>query len=203
MSPKSDAVEQSGLAIGSDGVARCPWPGTDPLYLHYHDEEWGRPVHGERALFERLTLEAFQSGLSWLTVLRKREAFRQAFADYDPLTVSRFTIEDRQRLLADASIIRNRAKIDAVIRNAAAVLRVREGINGGLDTLIWSFAPRESGPAPRGIADVPTTTEQSRALAAELKRRGFSFVGPTTAYAMMQACGLVNDHLRGCHARNG
>lgn len=202
MSPKAETLPPGGLAIDEVGAARCPWPGSDPLYVRYHDDEWGREVHGERALFERLTLEAFQSGLSWITVLRKRDAFRAAFADYDPLTVSRYTVQDKQRLLGDAGIIRNRAKIDAAVRNAACVLKVRESVNGGLDTLIWSFAPRVPAPAPRTIADVPAVTPESTALAKELKRRGFSFVGPTTAYAMMQACGLVDDHLVGCLARD-
>ncbi|MFV0457957.1 MAG: DNA-3-methyladenine glycosylase I [Actinomycetales bacterium] len=189
------------VVLGADGLARCPWPTEDPLYLAYHDDEWAVPVRGERALFERLTLEAFQSGLSWITVLRKRDAFRAAFADFNPQTVARFSLDDRARLMKDASIIRNRAKIDATIRNASAVLRVREGVNGGLDGLIWSFAPIPAPPAPVSLADVPSSTPESTALAKELKRRGFSFVGPTTAYAMMQACGLVNDHLLGCHAR--
>lgn len=191
----------SDLQLGADGATRCPWPGTDPLYLDYHDNEWGRPVHGEKALFERITLEAFQSGLAWITVLRKREAFREVFEDFDPQRVARFTRDERQRLLTDARIIRNRAKIDATVRNAAAVLRVREGVNGGLDGLIWSFAPSADRPAPASLAEVPATSPESVALAKDLKRRGFSFVGPTTAYAMMQACGLVDDHLEGCLAR--
>ncbi len=191
----------AGLVPTDDGRARCRWPGQDPLYVRYHDEEWGVPVRGERALFERITLEAFQSGLSWITVLRKRAAFREAFAGFDPVPVSRFTLDDRAELLANAAIIRNRAKIDATIRNASAVLRVREGVNGGLDGLIWSFAPDKPRPAPKTVADIPSVSPESVALAKELKRRGFSFVGPTTAYASMQACGLVDDHLSGCLAR--
>ncbi len=189
------------LVVDGDGVARCPWPGDDPLYRAYHDEEWGVAVRGERPLFERLTLEAFQSGLSWITVLRKRENFRRAFAGFDPHLVARFGPDDRTRLLSDAGLIRNRAKIDATVRNAAAVLRLRESINGGLDALIWSFAPDSAAPAPLRVTDIPAKTAQSAALAKELKRRGFSFVGPTTAYAAMQACGLVDDHLAGCVAR--
>lgn len=189
------------LAIDEQGRHRCPWPGTDPLYLAYHDDEWGEPVHGERALFERITLEAFQSGLAWITILRKRDSLRAAFADFDAQKVARFTPDDRAALLTNPGIIRNRAKVDATIRNAAAVLKVREGLNGGLDSLIWSFAPRARRAAPESLADVPSTSPESVALATELKRRGFSFVGPTTAYATMQACGLVDDHLRGCLAR--
>lgn len=188
------------LAFGEDGRARCRWGARPPEYLAYHDGEWGRPVHGERALFERLTLEAFQSGLSWLTILRKREAFRRAFADFDPEIVAGFTEADRGRLLADATIVRNRAKVDAAIANAAAVLRMRESAAGGLDALVWSFAP-EPGPAPAALAQIPAATAESRALARELKRHGVVFVGPTTAYATMQACGLVNDHLADCWAR--
>lgn len=192
---------ERGLVTGPDGLPRCPWPGSDPLYLEYHDREWGLPVHGERALFERITLEAFQSGLAWITVLRKREAFRAAFAGFDPVAVSRFTPQDRARLMNDAGIIRNRNKIDATIRNAAAVLKVREGINGGLDALLWSFVPLKPRSAPTTLDEVGTTSPESLALAKDLKRRGFSFVGPTTAYATMQACGLVDDHLSGCLAR--
>ena len=188
------------LVVGEDGLARCAWGASTPDYLGYHDGEWGRPVHGEHALFERITLEAFQSGLSWITILRKREGFRQAFARFDPEVVARFDDDDRARLMADAGIVRNRAKVDAAITNARAVLELREG--RGLDALLWSFAPDPATrPAPRTLADVPAVTDASTALAKELKRRGFAFVGPTTAYAGMQACGLVDDHLAGCHAR--
>ncbi len=158
-------------------------------------------VHGESALFERLTLEAFQSGLSWLTILRKREGFRRAFAGFDPERLAAFGESDRARLLADPGIVRNRAKVDAAIANATAVLRIREEVDGGLDALIWSFAPPGGRPAPRRLSDVPSSTPESAALAAALKRHGIRFVGPTTAYAAMQACGLVNDHLIDCHAR--
>ncbi|MBW1598752.1 DNA-3-methyladenine glycosylase I [Streptomyces sp. JJ38] len=182
---------------GPDGRPRCPWGAKPEDYTAYHDEEWGRPVHGDDALFERLCLEAFQSGLSWLTILRRREGFRQAFAGFRIAEVARFTEADRERLLADAGIIRNRAKIDATLANA----RVLAGwAPGELDTLLWSFAPAPR-PAPATLADVPASTPQSTALARELKRRGLRFVGPTTAYAAMQACGLVNDHLRGCAFR--
>jgi DNA-3-methyladenine glycosylase I len=182
---------------------RCPW-GVTPDYLAYHDEEWGLPVHGETPLYERLTLEAFQSGLSWLTILRKREGFRSAFAGFDADTVAGYTDADAARLLADPGIVRNRAKVAAAITNARAVVTLREAVDGGLDALVWSFAP-DGGtrPAPRTLADVPATTPDSVALARALKRHGFVFLGPTTAYAAMQACGLVDDHLADCVARNG
>jgi len=189
-----------GLTLGDDGLLRCSWGASTPDYLPYHDQEWGRPVRGEAALYERFCLEAFQSGLSWITILRKREGFRRAFAGFDPEKVARFTDEDAGRLLLDASIVRNRAKIAVTIANARATLELRDSVEGGLDALVWSFAPDPDRPAP-GPGEVPAVTEESKALAKALKRHGFSFVGPTTAYAAMQACGLVNDHLAGCHAR--
>ena len=160
-------------------------------YIAYHDDEWGRPVHDDRALFEKLSLEAFQSGLSWLTILRKREAFRAAFAGFEIERVAAFGDDDVARLMADAGIVRNRAKIEATIANARAAAGLP------LAELLWSFAP-EPRPRPRTPADIPAATPESTALAKELKKRGFRFVGPTTAYAMMQACGLVDDHLEGC-----
>jgi DNA-3-methyladenine glycosylase I len=189
------------LVVGEDGLARCSWGDSSPEYQRYHDEEWGRTVHGETRLFERLTLEAFQSGLSWITILRKREGFRTAFARFDAEQVARFDDDDVARLLADSAIVRNRAKINAAIMNARAVLAVRDAVDGGLDALFWSFAPEPARPAPRVSGDVPATTPESTALARALKRHGFAFVGPATAYAAMQACGLVNDHYEGCHAR--
>jgi DNA-3-methyladenine glycosylase I len=191
------------LAIGADGLARCRWGASTPDYVHYHDTEWGVPVHGEQALFERITLEAFQSGLSWLTILRKRAGFRAAFAGFDPQVVAGYGPDDVARLLGDAGIVRNRAKVLAAVSNARAVLAVREAVPGGLDALLWSFADPPGRPAPRSSADVPAVTPASKALATALKKHGFSFVGPTTAYASMQACGLVDDHLDGCHARAG
>ncbi|MCE4942887.1 DNA-3-methyladenine glycosylase I [Streptomyces albulus] len=168
-------------------------------YRAYHDTEWGRPVHGDDALFERMSLEAFQSGLSWITILRRREGFRAAFADFRIAEVARFTDEDAGRLLADPGIIRNRAKITATIANAKVAAALAPG---ELDALIWSYAPSRAGrPVPRSTGDVQPVTEESTALAKDLKKRGFRFVGPTTAYAMMQACGLVNDHLAECHVR--
>ena len=195
-------MSDGGVVTGPDGLARCPWGLSTDDYVEYHDIEWGRPVHGEAALFERLCLEAFQSGLSWITILRRREGFRKAFAGFSPEAVAAFTDGDRERLLADTGIIRNRAKIDASIGNAQATLALREAHEGGLDALVWSYAPDPAGrPAPRTVADVPAVTAESTALAKDLKKRGFRFVGPTTAYALMQACGLVDDHLADCCAR--
>lgn len=197
----------SAAVPGPDGRPRCPWALSTPDYLAYHDEEWGVPVHGESALFERLTLEAFQSGLSWLTILRKRPAFRSAFAGFDADAVAAFDHADRERLMADAAIVRNRAKIDAAIANAAAIVRLRERVEGGLDALVWAFAERGGGDAratpPADTSEIPSATPASKALATTLKKHGFVFIGPTTAYAAMQACGLVDDHLAGCVARGG
>ncbi|MFC9893906.1 DNA-3-methyladenine glycosylase I [Nocardia sp. NPDC127579] len=177
----------------TDELIRCGWSEGSQLYRDYHDQEWGKPVHGDDALFERMCLEAFQSGLSWITILRKRPAFRAAFAGFEIARVAEFTDADTTRLLADAGIVRNRLKIDAVIANA----RVAGDLDIGLDELLWSFAPPPR-PRPRTLADVPATTPESVALAKELKRRGFRFVGPTTAYALMQATGMVDDHLTDC-----
>ena len=191
-----------GLVVGDDGTPRCGWGTSTPDYREYHDTEWGRPVRGEQALFERITLEAFQSGLSWLTILRKREAFRTAFDDFDADRVARYTDADRTRLLADAGIVRNRAKVDAALANARAVVALRDTVDGGLDALVWSHAPDPATRlAPASLDDVPATSPESVALAKALKRNGLVFVGPTTAYAAMQACGLINDHLAGCGYR--
>jgi DNA-3-methyladenine glycosylase I len=179
------------LAPGPDEQPRCWWAVSTPEYVAYHDEEWGRPVRDDRALYEKLCLEAFQSGLSWITILRKREGFRAAFANFDLEAVAAFGEQDVARLMADTAIVRNRAKIEAAIANARAALDVPLG------ELLWSFAP-EPRPRPRTRADVPATTPESTAMAKELKKRGFRFVGPTTAYALMQACGLVDDHIEGC-----
>ena len=172
---------------------RCPWAGSTPDYLAYHDDEWGRPVTDDTGLYERLTLEAFQSGLSWLTILRKREAFREAFAGFAPEEVAGFGDADVARLMADASIVRNRAKIEATVHNAGRVLE----LDPPLDTLLWSFAPARHV-RPATLADVPATSPESAAMAKELKRRGLRFVGPTTCYALMQAAGLVDDHVATC-----
>lgn len=187
------ASEPSALSEGADGRRRCPWAGSAPDYLTYHDDEWGRPLHGESALFERVSLEAFQSGLSWLVILRKRAAFRDAFAGFDVDHVAAYDERDVERLLADAGIVRNRAKITATIANARAV---REQVDD-LDSLLWSFAPAEHH-RPRVPAEVPAVSAESKALARDLKGRGFRFVGPTTAYALMQATGMVDDHLATC-----
>jgi DNA-3-methyladenine glycosylase I len=200
--PAVESAVAGGPVVGEDGLARCGWGLSTPDYVEYHDTEWGRPVHGEHQLFERICLEAFQSGLSWITILRRREGFRAAFDGFKVDAVAAFTDEDKARLLADPGIIRNRAKIDAAVTNARATQALREGYDGGLDTLIWSFAPDpNTRPAPVTGADVAAITPESTALSKDLKKRGFRFVGPTTAHALMQACGLVNDHLAGCFAR--
>jgi DNA-3-methyladenine glycosylase I len=192
-------AEPGGTVPGPDGLPRCPWAVSasgQELYLDYHDEEWGRPLHGDQAMFERLTLEGFQSGLSWLTILRKRPAFRTAFAGFDPVAVAAYGEDDVRRLLADPAIVRNGAKIRATVHNARCVL----DLEGGLDDLLWSFAPSPRS-APRRPEDVPAVTPESTAMAHELRRRGFRFIGPTTAYALMQATGMVDDHLEECVAR--
>jgi DNA-3-methyladenine glycosylase I len=183
------------LLIGADGLPRCAWGASTPDYAVYHDTEWGRPLRGDDALYERLTLEAFQSGLSWLTILRKRAAFRLAFDGFRIERVARYGEADVDRLLADAGIVRNRAKIEAAVANARAALEVP----GGLSALLWSYAPPARAARPESFAQVPAVTPESTALARALKKRGFRFVGPTTAYALMQATGMVDDHLAGCH----
>jgi DNA-3-methyladenine glycosylase I len=193
-------VSDGTALAGPDGTPRCPWALTTDDYVTYHDEEWGRPVHGDDALYERLSLEAFQSGLSWITILRRRPGFRAAFADFRIEKVATFTDDDRERLLVDPGIIRNRAKIDATLANARVLA---EWSSGELDSLIWSHAPDPAArPAPKTLSDVPAVTPESTALSKALKKRGLRFIGPTTAYALMQACGLVNDHLEGCASRN-
>ncbi|MER5403314.1 DNA-3-methyladenine glycosylase I [Streptomyces sp. NPDC002769] len=189
----SDAV------AGPDGALRCPWALSTEDYVSYHDEEWGRPVHGDDALYERLCLEAFQSGLSWITILRRRPGFRAAFAGFEIASVAAFTEADKERLLGDTGIIRNRAKIEATVANARVL---SDWAPGELDELIWSFAPDpDIRPAPEKLSDVQAVTAESTALSKTLKKRGIRFVGPTTAHALMQACGLVNDHLVDCVAR--
>ena len=194
------------MTVAADDRIRCGWidetrlaPADFILYRDYHDTEWGQPLRDSAALFERISLEAFQSGLSWLIILRKRENFRRAFHGFDVDRVARYTKRDIDRLMADTGIVRNRMKIDAAIANAKVVAAMeRDGES--LAELLWSFAPAER-PAPRSLADVPAVTPESTAMAKALKKRGFRFVGPTTAYALMQACGLVNDHIDGCLAR--
>jgi DNA-3-methyladenine glycosylase I len=188
----------SGLPAPSpDGRLRCPWSLGAAEYLPYHDEEWGRPVRDDAAMFERICLEAFQSGLSWLTILRKRENFRRAFGGFDPAIVAAYGSDDVSRLLADAGIVRNRAKIEAAIANARAALELPDG----LAIRVWKYAADER-PAPVTLADVPAVTPASKALAKDLRSAGFRFTGPVTVYATMQACGVVNDHLADCVARD-
>lgn len=182
------------VRIGPDDVARCAWVGDDLEYRRYHDEEWGTPLHGDRALFEKMSLEGFQAGLSWITILRKRPRFREVFAGFDPEAVARFADADVERLMTDAGIIRNRAKILATISNARLVVDMTPG---ELDTLMWSFAPA-TGRRPRSLAEVPATTPESDAMSKALRARGFRFVGSTTMYALMQSAGMVDDHVEEC-----
>lgn len=183
----------------ADGLARCPWSIGTPDYMAYHDQEWGRPVHGDTALFERITLEAFQSGLSWLTILRKREGFRRAFGDFNVEMIAQYDDADTKRLLADTGIVRNRLKVAATITNARAllVLQERDG-PGALDALVWSFQPPTRKTRVAGMAQLPSSTPESKALSTALKKEGFVFIGPTTMYSSMQACGVVDDHVNGC-----
>ncbi|MBZ6372809.1 MAG: DNA-3-methyladenine glycosylase I [Microbacterium hominis] len=184
--------------MGPDGLSRCGWVGDDAEYRRYHDEEWGRPLHGDRALFEKMSLEGFQAGLSWITILRKRPRFREVFAGFEPAAVAAFDEADVERLMADAGIIRNRAKILATIGNARLVVAMAPG---ELDALMWSFAPapRAEADRPRSFADVSAVTAASDALSKTLRKAGFRFVGSTTMYALMQSAGMVDDHLIGCH----
>jgi len=185
----------------TDNKKRCGWCLSDPIYIHYHDTEWGRPVKDDTSLYEKLCLEGFQAGLSWLTILRKRQEFRVAFKGFDPNVVARFKAKDITRLMNNEGIVRNRLKIEAAIANAKATLKVQDEL-GSLSKLIWSFAPTKPKKAPRTLADVPATSPESVALSKELLRRGFKFVGPTTIYASMQSLGLVNDHIATCAFRN-
>jgi DNA-3-methyladenine glycosylase I len=187
------------VVAGADGRARCSWALSAPEYVSYHDDEWGRPVVDDTCLYEKLCLEGFQSGLSWLTILRKRDAFRRAFAGFDPERVARFRSRDVARLLRDAAIVRHRGKIEATIANARATLTVQEDV-GSLAALLWSFEPSRRR-APKRFDDLTPTSVESKALSKELLRRGFRFVGPTTVFSTMQACGIVNDHLTRCNAR--
>ena len=193
-------MENSGILVGDDGRTRCWWAGSDPLYVSYHDNEWGNPVHDDTRLFEKLCLEGFQAGLAWITILRKRDNFRAAFAGFDIPTVARFGTDDVQRLLGDAGIVRHRGKIESTISNAARALDVIDEF-GSLSDYVWRQAPPPR-PAPRTFDDLPSITEASTALSKDLKKRGWSFVGPTTVYAFMQAMGMVNDHLIDCAFRS-
>jgi DNA-3-methyladenine glycosylase I len=195
------AASSMGVEAGPDGRLRCWWCLGAPEYIEYHDSVWGRPMHGDRELFEMLVLESFQSGLSWLTILRKREGFRRAFEDWDVERIATFGEGEVERLLADSRIVRHRGKIEAAIANAVATRALHER-GETLDALLWAFAPKRNGAGlPASGHEVPASTPESKAMAEELKRRGFRFVGPTTAYALMQAAGMVNDHLEGCELR--
>ncbi len=196
--PAPAEIRPDGTVLGADGVRRCPWAASDPLMLKYHDTEWGQPVRGEQPLFERICLESFQAGLSWLTVLRKRPAFRTAFADFAPEAVAAFTDEDVERLLSNPEIIRNRAKIESARSNAHAVLALRA--EGGLDEFLWSYREPEAL-RPHTPEEVPTQTATSKEMARDLKARGFRFVGPTTCLALMFAAGMIDAHLVLCHRR--
>jgi len=183
------------IIVGDDGLARCGWGAVDPEYRRYHDEEWGTPQHDPVRLFEKVCLEGFQAGLSWITILRRRPAFREVFHGFDARRIAVMTDDDVTRLLGDERIIRHRGKIEATIQNARATL----DLDLPIDELLWSFAPRPSSVAPSTFAEVPATTPESTAMSKELRRRGFRFVGPTTMYALMQASGMVDDHLAACH----
>jgi len=192
-------VTASGIRIGDDGRARCAWVGDDAEYRRYHDEEWGVPLHGDRELFEKMSLEGFQAGLSWITILRRRPTFRAAFREFDLATVAGFDDADVERLMGDPGIIRNRAKIEATISNARVAVDLTTDDPGALDRLIWSFRPDHVGrPRPASLAEVPAVTVEATALSRALKKSGFRFVGPTTMYALMQSAGLVDDHVVGC-----
>ncbi len=193
-------MAEIGVVPGPDGRRRCWWGMSAPEYVAYHDEVWGKPMHGERELFEMLVLESFQSGLAWITILRKRESFRAAFDDWNIERIAAYGEPERERLLADAGIVRNRAKVDAAIANARATLALPDD-GTSLDELLWSFAPKPRGEAPADGSELEPWTPESKAMAKELKGRGFRFVGPTVAYSLMQAAGLVNDHLADCEFR--
>ncbi|MFC7487021.1 DNA-3-methyladenine glycosylase I [Knoellia sp. CPCC 206453] len=190
----------SEIVVGDDGLPRPVWASVDPMLRDYYDTEWGMPVRDERGVFERLSLEAFQSGLSWATILRKRPNFREAFADFSPEAVAEFGDDDIERLMADAGIVRNRAKVLATIQNARATLALRDEPDGDLAAYVWSFQPTDT-PRPKTYADVPTTSPESIALSKGLKRKGFAFVGPTTMFALMEALGIVDTHLLDSHRR--
>ncbi|MFJ6016877.1 DNA-3-methyladenine glycosylase I [Streptomyces sp. NPDC092952] len=191
-------VPDPGVVVGEDGLARPAWASADPLLRDYYDTEWGMPVTDERGVFERVSLEGFQAGLSWATILRKRPAFREAFDGFDPDVIAAYTETDVERLMADAGIVRNRRKIQAAVANARATVELRGEM--GLAGLVWSFQP-DTTPRPRTFAEIPTTSDESIALSKELRRRGFAFVGPTTMYALMEAIGIVDTHLLGSHRR--
>ncbi len=191
-------VIEGDVIIGRDGLARCRWVGTDAEYLRYHDEEWGRPLHGDRQLYEKLSLEGFQAGLSWITILRRRPAFREVFHDFDPVRVAAMGEDEVEAALGDARIIRNRAKVLATIANARLVVGLTEGKTGAFDELMWSFAPPPRAKRLQSMAELQGVSEESTALSKALRKLGFGFVGPTTMYALMQSAGMVDDHMAAC-----
>ncbi|WP_348787149.1 DNA-3-methyladenine glycosylase I [Leifsonia sp. NPDC080035] len=193
-SPTAESRTRDALVVGEDGLARCSWSASDAEYRRYHDEEWGRPQHDPRALYEKMCLEGFQAGLSWITILRRRPAFREVFHGFDPESVARMTERDVERLLQDERVIRHRGKIEATISNARAVL----ALDVPLEELMWGFAPAATPTRPRAWSEVPAVTPESTAMSKELRKRGFRFVGPTTMYALMQSTGMVDDHFEGC-----
>lgn len=195
-------MKKNALITGTDGKTRCWWCGDDPLYMRYHDEEWGKPVHDDFRLFEKICLEGFQSGLSWITILRKRENFRAAFDGFNFYKVAKYDNTDIERLLGNDGIIRHRGKIEATINNAQRAIDLVEEC-GSLSAYLWTHAPSPATPRPKTRTDIPGKTPESIALSKDLKKRGWKFVGPTTAYAFMQAMGMINDHIEGCHIENG
>ncbi|MDJ1372209.1 DNA-3-methyladenine glycosylase I [Gulosibacter molinativorax] len=197
-SKTTDATDDPGIVVGDDGLARPAWASVDPMLREYYDTEWGMPIRDEQGMYERISLEAFQAGLSWATILRKRPAFRAAFNDFEPEQVAGYGETEIERLMADTGIVRNKAKIHAAITNANATIRLRE--RGGLVSFVWSFQPAET-PMPRTFAEIPTKSPESFALSKALRKEGFSFVGPTTMYALMEAVGIIDTHLLGSHRR--
>jgi len=191
-------LTRASIVVGDDGRSRCAWVGADAEYTRYHDEEWGTPLHGDRPLFEKLSLEGFQAGLSWITILRRRPTFREAFAGFDIDAVALFDERDVERLMNDPGIIRNRAKIEATISNALVTQGLVAEHPGALDQLLWGFAPAPRDRAPASFNELPATTEESTAASRALKKLGYRFVGPTTVYALMQSAGMVDDHVAGC-----
>lgn len=191
-------MTRADVIVGDDGRARCGWVGSDPEYVRYHDQEWGVPLHGDGRLFEKLSLEGFQAGLSWISILRRREGFRAAFHGFDPARVAALTADDVEALMQDERIIRNRAKIQATIRNAGITVELTTRAPGALDELIWSFAPAPRPTRPASLAEIPAVTAESTALSKALRGLGYGFVGPTTMYALMQSGGMVDDHVTGC-----
>jgi DNA-3-methyladenine glycosylase I len=194
----ASVADRRAVIVGDDGRARCAWVGRDAEYERYHDEEWGTPLHGDLPLFEKLSLEGFQAGLSWITILRRRPGFREVFHGFDPVRIAAMDADDVERLMLEPRIIRNRAKILATIGNARALLDLTADAPGALDELMWSFAPPSRETRPASLDDLPAVTPESLAMSKELKKRGFRFVGPTTMYALMQSSGMVDDHVQGC-----